>query len=162
MPPGVLGLEGRVMALDVGDRRIGVAVSDPLRLFARPLATLERRGEASDIAALAELVEAWSVQLVLVGLPLLPSGDEGEQAAKTLAFADTLGAALDTPVLMHDEAYSTVDAVELRRQRGGRSGKRDPGIDADAAAVILESWLRERPTESIPFTPDGGGDDTEQ
>jgi putative holliday junction resolvase len=134
----------RVLALDVGDRRIGLAVSDPLRLLARPLATHVRTGMVTDVAAILSVVRQEAVGHVVVGLPLLPSGDHGEQAAHVIAFMTDLAPALaaeGVPWSWWDESYTTLAAAARRRERGGRIGR--AGLDAEAAAVILEEWLRD-------------------
>lgn len=137
-------MTGRVLALDVGNRRIGLAVSDPLRLFARPLRTLNRTQDAADRALLLDVVREESVEQVVVGLPLLPSGDRGEQAAAVEDFMAGLAPLLAEAGIAWDywdESYTTLAATERRRERGGRPAATDPGLDAEAAAVILEEWL---------------------
>jgi putative Holliday junction resolvase len=134
-----------VLALDVGNRRIGLAVSDPLRLFARPLRTLTRSADAVDHATLLGVVRDEAVEQVVVGLPLLPSGDRGEQAQAVAAFMNGLAPLLAEAGVAWsywDESYTTLAATERRRTRGHRSAATDPGLDAEAAAVILEEWLR--------------------
>lgn len=135
---------GRVLALDVGDRRIGVAVCDPLRLIATPLSVIHRAGLERDREAVRLCALQQEAVAVVVGLPLLPSGDRGEQAIKVETFVDEVVSQLGLPVVTWDESYTTLEAERLRRERPGRSsGRRSRiGIDADAAAVILEEWLR--------------------
>ena len=138
-------MTGRVLALDLGNRRIGLAVTDPLRLFARPLRTLTRSADAVDRAALLGVVLEEGADYVVVGLPLLPSGDRGEQALAVTDFMAELAPLLaeaDVGWGYWDESYTTLAATERRRARGGRSTGADPGLDAEAAAVILEEWLR--------------------
>ncbi len=135
---------GRLLALDVGDRRIGVAVSDPLGVTARPLLTLERKRAADDVAAVAQLVSEWEARILIVGHPLLPSGDRGEQALRVEAFVRRLKRAVDVPVSLWDESYTTVAALERMKARGVSEDDIRQRIDAEAAAVILEEWMRER------------------
>ena len=138
-------MSGRLLALDVGDRRIGLAVSDPLALFARPLKTLQRSDEAADVAEIMAVVRDEAVTHVVVGHPLLPSGDRGEQALAVESFMDRLAPALAVAGVgwsYWDESYTTLTAQERRRERAARPRTSDPGLDAEAAAVILEEWLR--------------------
>ncbi len=150
-------MSARVLALDVGDRRIGLAVSDPLCLFARPLGTLVRADPATDVAAILAAVRREDVGQVVVGLPLLPSGDRGEQARRVAEWMETLAPALaaaGVPWAWWDESYTTLAAAERRRERGDRTGA--AGLDAEAAAVILEEWLRSTDAEPAKTRgPDG-------
>jgi putative Holliday junction resolvase len=154
----------RVLALDVGERRIGLAISDPDGRLAVPLETLERRDEASDLRALASLVEREGVQMVVVGLPLSLDGSVGPQAARTQEFAGRLAKAVSRPLEMWDERLSTVAAERSLAGRGPseRRGRARPGerrtshrrprgaADALAATIILQSFLdsRSRPLAS--------------
>jgi putative Holliday junction resolvase len=133
---------GRLLALDVGDRRVGVAVTDPLRLIATPLDVVERRTDDDALAAIVRLAREAQAVAVVVGLPLLPSGDRGEQAVKVEAFAAVLADRLGLPLGYWDESYTTLEAASRRRSRSapGRRQRSDP-LDAEAAAVILEEWL---------------------
>jgi putative Holliday junction resolvase len=146
---------GRVLALDVGDRRIGVAVSDPLGITARPLTTLVRDRLRADLRAVAALVEEWEAACLVVGDPRLPSGDRGEQSEKVAAFVEALGPAVSVPIEMWDESFTTLAAAERRRERGGRAARDRSAIDAEAAAVILEEWLRSREASPPAPGPDG-------
>jgi putative Holliday junction resolvase len=153
---------GRVLALDVGERRIGLAISDPGGRVAVPLETLERRDEASDLRALADLVERESVQMVVVGLPLSLNGSVGQQAARTQEFARRLAQAVARPLEMWDERLSTVAAERSLAGPGPseRRGRRRPGerrkpprrqrgaADALAASLILQGFLDSRSRDS--------------
>lgn len=160
----------RVLALDVGERRIGLAISDPDGRVAVPLDTLERRGEDADLEALVRLVEREGVQAVVVGLPLSLDGSLGRQAALTQEFARRLAKVISPPLEMWDERLSSVAAErslaapgaaqgrERRRPRGDRrrpSRRRQGAQDALAAALVLQSYLdsRSRP----PHSSAGGG-----
>ncbi len=129
----------RVLALDVGERRIGVAVSDPTGTLATPYNVIHRRSKAQDFAAVARLVTELQAERVVVGLPLSLSGDVGPQARRVMRYAQALAQALPVPVEVYDERYSTVTADELLSE-GGRKRRRTP-IDAAAAAVILQEYL---------------------
>ena len=148
----------RIIALDVGDRRIGVAVSDPTGMLASPLTTLERGGGADMAAAdaVAALAREHSAGEIVVGIPYLMSGRAGSQARVTLEFAEALAARADIPVRRVDERLSSVQATRMLGQAGGAGERRgghghgngnrgDKGrIDAAAAAVILQAYLDAR------------------
>jgi putative holliday junction resolvase len=119
----------KVLALDFGAARTGVAVSDPTGTLARPLRTVERAASEEGIEELAELVRAEEVERVVVGLPLTLRGERGSQAEETERFAEALEAALDVPVERFDERFTTTLA-------GAGAGE-----DARAAAHLLTSYL---------------------
>jgi putative holliday junction resolvase len=131
----------RLLGLDVGDRRIGVAVSDPTGLLATPVDVYTRRGKTQDLSHLSTLASEYEVQGVVVGLPVNMSGTEGPQAVKVRDFAEAL-AAQGLDVLLWDERLSTVEA-ERRMAEAGRKRRRGTVMrsDAEAAAVILETYL---------------------
>lgn len=132
----------RVLALDVGDRRIGVAVSDPTGLIARPLRVLERRSKKEDFAVLASLVSEYGVQRVVVGRPLTPRGRVGQQARRVEGYAQALAEVLPVPVELWDERYTTVAAEEILRETRKPSARREKrDVDAVAAAVLLQDYL---------------------
>jgi len=134
---------GKVMALDVGDARIGVAVCDPLRLTVRPLSTLHRRSRRHDFAALARLYAEEEAVLLVCGLPLNMDGSEGPQARKVRSWAARFGRALrvifaeEVPLRFWDERLSSFAADEWIAEAGPHAA----GQDAVAAAVILRSFL---------------------
>ena len=132
----------RILALDIGERRIGVAVSDPLGVVARPVATIERASREEDFAAINALVDEHQAELVVVGLPLTLRGEIGPQAQTIQRYAEALEETLAVPMTMWDERYTTASAEEVLRRRGDvgrRKGKK--GIDAVAAAFILQAYL---------------------
>jgi len=131
----------RVLALDVGDRRIGVAVSDPGRVLARSLEVIERDGTGRYLDRIMSLVEELNVGQVLVGHPLLLDGTVGHQARQAEEVASALQERIEPPVLLWDERLSTVSAERMLIERGERRAKRRQHIDAVAAAVILQSYL---------------------
>jgi putative holliday junction resolvase len=131
---------GRVLGLDLGDARIGVAVSDPDRRVAVPFGTI-RTGAPADLKAIAHLVGENQVTLVVVGHPLLLSGESGTRARHAERFASALRDFVPVPVVLQDERLSTVEA-ERSLQRAGVSGRdRRRVADRSAAAVILQSYL---------------------
>ena len=139
----------RVLGLDVGDRRIGVAMSDPIGLTAQPLMTLERSGAAADTEALRALVEQHGVERVIVGLPLTLRGEQGPQANKVVAFADRLRQRLPVPVQLLDERFTTIQGTRSLLESGVSSRKRRAVIDQVAAQLILQQFLdASRPAES--------------
>jgi len=131
----------RVLALDVGDRRIGVAVSDPGRVLARSLEVIERDGTGRYLDRIMSLVEELNVGQVLVGHPILLDGTVGHQARQAEEVASALQERIEPPVLLWDERLSTVSAGRMLIERGERRAKRRQHIDAAAAAVILQSYL---------------------
>ena len=134
----------RVLALDVGDRRIGLAVSDPTGLLASPIGAVDR-GPTDVDDILRTAIDNDAAEIV-VGLPLTLSGESREQAGKVRRFIRDLRAKTDLPVNAIDERLSTVQAQRLLRDSGvGRRRRRDRGrVDAAAAAVILQAYLDSR------------------
>ena len=122
----------KVMALDFGAARTGVAVSDPTGIIARPLGVVERAGSEAGLAELARLVSEQAPERVIVGLPLTLRGERGEQARATERFADALRAVIDVPVLLFDERFTT----DLAQQTSSGSS-----LDARAAAHLLSGYL---------------------
>jgi putative Holliday junction resolvase len=131
---------GRVLGLDLGDARIGVAISDDARRMAVPLGTV-RTGAPADVRAIGDLIREHGVTLVVVGHPLLLSGEAGERAHHAEGFAAAIGEALDVPVLLQDERLSTVEAGRALRESGASGRDRRRTIDRSAATVILQAWL---------------------
>jgi putative Holliday junction resolvase len=143
----------RVVGLDLGERRIGVAVSDGAGTLAVPHAVVERSGDAStDRAALARIVEELDAQRVVVGLPLSLDGSHGPAAERTEAEAAALAELLTVPVELIDERFSTVSANRALADAGVRGRARRRVVDQVAAAILLQTWLDGRrggaPSES--------------
>jgi putative pre-16S rRNA nuclease len=138
-----VGEPGRVLGLDLGDARIGVAISDDGRRMAVPLGTV-RTGPPDDVKAIAELVTEHGVTLVVVGHPLLMSGEAGERAHLAERFAEALGAILPVEVRLQDERLSTAEADRALRDAGASSRDRRRTVDRSAATVILQAWLDTR------------------
>jgi putative holliday junction resolvase len=134
----------RVMALDVGDRRIGVALSDETGTLASGLVTVKSVGPRKDCQALAALAREHAVVEVVVGLPLRLDGALGSQAEKVVAFAERLRRVLGVPVVMRDERLTSVAAGERLAEAGVRRRDRKARIDQAAAALILQEHLDER------------------
>jgi putative Holliday junction resolvase len=127
----------RVMALDHGSARCGVALSDPTGEVVTPLDVVERPDSRRGLAAIAALVGEREAERVVVGLPLTLGGKEGEQAKAARAFAARLAQRLDVPVELHDERLTT----RMADRAGGAAG-----ADSRAAADLLESWLMSQRT----------------
>jgi putative holliday junction resolvase len=135
-------MSGRVLALDVGSRRLGVAVSDPTGTVALPLVTLPRRDPAADAAALARLAEEYQAATLVVGLPRTLSGGEGPAAKAVRAYVETLGTHLPgLRVELVDERLSTVAAERAMIEGGVRRAGRRAAVDQVAASLFLQVWL---------------------
>ena len=135
------GPPGPVLGLDLGDVRIGVALSDPDRRLAVPIGTVHVGRPPGELRAIADLVAEHGATLVVLGLPRSLDGSDGPAAGRARAFADALRAALSVSVLLHDERLSTVEADRSLAEAGVSSRERRAVIDAAAAQVILTSWL---------------------
>ena len=131
----------RILALDVGDKRIGIAVSDPTGTLASAERVLRRTSIEKDLAALGALVNEYEAEAVVMGLPLHLSGHAGEQAQTVTRLGDRLRQRLAVPVVMWDERLSTKGAQRLLIEAGMSPARRAARIDAAAAAVILQSYL---------------------
>ena len=133
----------RIIALDVGKRRIGIAISDPMGIIARPHSTIQR--DKSSVEKIHALVKELEAKLVIVGLPLHLNGTEGLQAVDVRAFASKLAPAIHpTQIEFRDERLTTVEAEQRLSDRRGDWRKKKNRIDAFAAAGILESYLQEK------------------
>jgi putative Holliday junction resolvase len=135
---------GPVLGLDLGDARIGVALSDPERRLAVPAGTIHVGQPPGELVAVAAIVRERGVTLVVVGLPLTMRGERGERAAHADAFATALRGAVDVPVELHDERLSTVEADRALAAAGAGGRERRRVVDAAAATVILQGWLDAR------------------
>lgn len=133
-------LDLRLIGIDVGEKRIGVAITDPTNTIAQPLTTIER-GDG-DIEAICDLARKNDVGEIVVGLPINMNGTRGEMAEKVSAFADMLKQNIDIPVVYVDERLSTMEAERLMISADVSRGKRRKSIDKVAAAIILETRLR--------------------
>jgi len=134
----------RVLGIDFGQKRIGIAVSDATGTLARPLATLSRRaGRRPPLAALEQLAREHEVERLVAGLPLDLQGREDAWCAEVRSACDRLAERLEIPIQYVDERLTTVQAQRALREAGGsRAARRDrERIDSAAAAVILQSWL---------------------
>jgi putative Holliday junction resolvase len=136
---------GRLLAVDWGDVRIGLALSDESQVIATPLETLVRRtGKRFPMPRFLELVAQHSPVGIVVGLPLTAEGDEGESAAATREVAEAIGRRTGLPVDFWDERMSTARALAAIREQGGSTRGRREDVDALAAAVVLQHYLEAR------------------
>ena len=140
-------MEGPVLGLDLGERRIGLAVSDPAAVIAFPIGALDRHGLSADVRALCDLIHERGVVAVVIGLPLHLNGRAGTGAESARRFAKALGDACALPVNLVDERLTTVIAERALREepRGRGRGKRPrkDQVDALAAALILRTYLEQ-------------------
>lgn len=134
---------GRLLALDVGERRIGVAVGDSPGWLVRPLTVIERTSRVQDFARIGEILAEQAAVGIVVGYPLNDDGSAGSQAQQTTRYARRLAQAVMVPVMLWDERLSTFVAEDLRHDAGlAAKNRHQPGLDAAAAAVILQSYLQ--------------------
>jgi putative Holliday junction resolvase len=149
----------RLLALDVGDRRVGVAVSDAMGLIATPLTVVRRTSKASDFERFAQLVREQDAEALVVGHPVNEDGSAGPQAQRVERYATALQAALEEaglalPLILWDERMSTQQAEQAMIASGRRARERRARIDAVAAAVILQDYLDvQRPPTAAPLEP---------
>jgi putative Holliday junction resolvase len=136
---------GRILALDVGSKRIGVAVSDPLGITAQGLETIQRQNKRRDLEALGRLLQQYEVREIVVGLPLRLSGAEGTQSEKMRRFASGLEAHFGITVHLWDERWTSTEANRLLREAELSIEKRSKAVDRLAAVLILQSWMEAHP-----------------
>src|SRR5580693_2890282 len=146
--PGMIG-HRRIMALDVGSKRIGLAISDPLGITAQGLDTLHRQNKRLDFAQLEKVVREYRVVEIVVGYPLRMSGAEGIQAEKMQRFAEELRQRFPIPVHLWDERLSSAQANRLLRETEMSIKRRGQVVDQMAAVLILQSWMDARGSTSI-------------
>ena len=135
-------IQKRVIAFDIGDRRIGVAVSDPFNEYAMPCETYFRTHNfRADVSAIAKIAEEKGVGTIVCGLPVYTDGVESEQTQKTRSFIDALAKATAIPVVTEDERFTTMQARETQMMGGVKRENRKKTVDSIAASYILESYL---------------------
>lgn len=135
----------RVLGLDLGSKRIGVAVSDRSGTIATPLTVISRsKSPSHDYAAIAKIVEEEEVVAIVVGLPLNMDGSAGSSARNARIEGERLATVVGVPVYVHDERRSTVEADRVLMERNMNAQNRRQVVDKVAAAVILQSWLDSR------------------
>ena len=140
MPPG------RALGLDLGDVRIGVAISDEARRVAVPFGTIHVGRPPGELRAVSDIVAEHEVATVVVGLPLSLDGGRGPRVAHAEAFADGLRAIVRVPIVFQDERLTTAEAERGLREAGVTGRDRRAVVDAEAARILLQAWLdAERP-----------------
>lgn len=138
------GNHGRILALDLGKRRIGLALSDELGLTAQGLETLERTNIRTDLARIGQIAAENNVATIVIGNPIHMSGQEGRQSGFAHDFGARLHDATGLPVQFWDERLTTVEAQRVLRQSGISIEKRASAVDRLAAVILLESYLDSR------------------
>ncbi len=135
---------GRLLGLDVGAKRIGLAVSDPLGITAQGLPTLHRRNKRTDLAELERVISGYSVSEIVVGYPLRLSGTPSAQTAHVTGFADELRKKFGLPVHLWDERLTSAEANRLLRETDMSIRRRGQVVDQMAAVLILQSFMENR------------------
>lgn len=138
----------RVLGLDVGARRIGIAVTDPLGITAQGLETLQRKNKRQDFERLGHVITKYDVTEIVVGLPLRMSGVEGTQSEKMRVFADELRKKFGLPVHLWDERLTSAEANRFLRETELSIEKRGKAVDRMAAVLILQGWMESRSANS--------------
>ena len=134
-------MPSRILALDLGKKRIGLAISDPLGITAQGLPNLVRARKRTDLAALEQLVRERQVGLILMGNPINMRGDEGRQSAWVREFAEALEKRTGLPVKLWDERLTSVEANRVLRSSGISIEKRAAAVDRLSAVILLQSYL---------------------
>lgn len=134
-------MKGRVMAIDPGEKRLGIALSDPFRILATPLAVINHQSMAADSQKIIELCKQNEVQLIIIGQPLSSSGEETPQSRHSRKLAEKISTMSSIPVELWDESESTNIAKKAAVEMGLKRKKRSGHLDQRAAAVILQSYL---------------------
>ena len=134
----------RILGLDVGSRRIGLAVSDPLGITAQGLDTIHRQNKRLDFGQLERVIREYDVTQIVIGLPLRMSGVEGASAEKMQAFAEDIRRRFRLPVHLWDERLSSAQANRLLRETDMSIKRRGQVVDQMAAVLILQSWMDAR------------------
>ena len=138
----------RILAIDYGARRMGLAVSDPLGITAQGLETMQRRNKRSDLAHLQRVIRDYEVREIVLGLPLKMSGEHGAQSGKVAEFAEELRRKLNLPVHLWDERLTSAEANRVLREAELSIQKRARAVDRMAAVLILQSFLQSRSANS--------------
>jgi putative Holliday junction resolvase len=131
----------RVLGLDYGSRRIGVAICDELEMTAQGLTTIIKKNREADLEAIAKLIRQYDIERIVIGYPLRLDGSAGIQCEKIDRFARRLEIRFSLPVIRWDETLSTKEAEEILREAGMRREKRKMAVDRLAAGIILQGYL---------------------
>jgi putative Holliday junction resolvase len=139
-----MSMKPRIIGLDVGDKRIGVAISDPLGITAAGLEAIERTNMREDIRAVADMARRHGAVEIVIGLPKNMDGSIGEQALKIQSFARKLTRLTGLPVIYEDERLTTISAIRTLTLQGVKTGDRKDLVDLQSAAIILQKFLDRR------------------
>jgi putative Holliday junction resolvase len=131
----------RILGLDVGDKRIGIAISDPLRYTAAGLETVKRKNMKTDVQLIAQIAARHGAVEIIIGLPLNMDGTSGEQAEKVRSFGRKLARETGLPIIFEDERMSTISAIRSLTLQGVKTGHNKDLVDRQAAAIILQRYL---------------------
>jgi putative Holliday junction resolvase len=137
-------VSGRILAIDYGSRRMGLAVSDPLGITAQGLETLERKNKRADFGRLERTIREYQVREIVLGNPLRMSGQPGTQSQKVAEFADELRRRFQLPVHLWDERLTSAEANRLLRDAEVSTARRARAVDRMAAVLILQSFMQSR------------------
>lgn len=143
--------KARIIGLDVGDRRIGVAISDPLGITAAGLETYTRKNMQTDVATIADIAKRHHAVEIVIGLPKNMDGSEGEQALKVMAFGKKLARATGLPIIYEDERLTTISAIRTLTIQGVKTGHNKELVDMQAAAIILQIYLDRIDNQNPPI-----------
>ena len=139
-----MGATGRILAIDHGSRRIGLAVTDPLGITAQGLETLQRKNNRADFGRLEKIIREYEVKEIVLGNPLRMSGQEGTQSQKVAEFAEELRKRFHLPVHLWDERLTSAEANRLLRENEVSTRRRVQAVDRMAAVLILQSFMQSR------------------
>jgi putative Holliday junction resolvase len=139
-----VGATGRILAIDHGSRRIGLAVTDPLGITAQGLETLQRKNNRADFGRLEKIIREYEVKEIVLGNPLRMSGQEGTQSQKVAEFADELRKRFHLPVHLWDERLTSAEANRLLRENEVSTKRRVQAVDRMAAVLILQSFMQSK------------------
>lgn len=142
----------RILGLDYGSKRIGVAVSDELEIIAQGLATITRKNQKNDLDEIAKVIRTYSAEKIIIGYPIKLDGSEGIQCEKVSRFAKLLEAKLRIPVIKWDETLTTKEAEDILIQAHVRREKRKRVVDKIAATLILQGYLDNRKRMGNPHS----------
>lgn len=146
-PGGGTPGRGRILALDLGSKRVGVAVCDELRLTVRALPALPRTSWKRLLLAVSELCEEFDAESLVIGLPLRLDGTEGDAASESRRLARNFGLSLEIPVHLQDERLTSFEAESALREAGYKGAEIKDRVDSEAAAIILRDFLSRTPAE---------------
>jgi len=135
---------GRILAIDYGDARIGLALSDPLGMIASPLKTIPSGTYEANAQAIGQEIKVHAVQEVVIGMPVAMGGHDTDQTRNVRAFLAVLKRMISVPVEEIDERLSSVEATRVLHSKGVKTGHRKADVDKTAAAILLQTYLEKR------------------